>query len=138
MRLTGYLIIAIGLAGVISCSQMKSVEKSQTWLGVEMSGAESDSVEYDIIVMDPGFESWFLKHRKPQWYHTKEMLETKNWQYVIAWNATVINGQFQMRNPNNPFDQQIDYRKNVDYGMDLNYKLYYYFKFVEDTWGKFN
>ncbi len=29
-------------------------------------------------------------------------------------------------------DSYIDYRPNIDYGLDLNYKLYYYFKYFEE------
>ena len=141
MRMLGYLIFTTFLAGFFSCSALKST-KSTTKLepGVEINEADeelADSTEYELIIFDPGFESWFQKHRKQPWYHTKESLENKNWLYSIAWNQKVMDGNYQMTYPGNPFEQEIDYRKNIDYGMDLNYRLYYYFKYVEDTWGKF-
>jgi len=138
MRLTVYLIIAIGLAGFFSCSSLnKTTKKTAENQGVELKDPEADSTEYDLIITDPGFESWFIKHRKQPWYHTQEILESKNWSYVIAWNQRVRDGNYQMTHPGNPFLEEIDYRRDVDYGMDVNYKLYYYFKYVEDTWGKF-
>lgn len=138
MRLIGYLIIAIGLAGALSCSSLKKTQNNTTSnQKVELKNPEVDSTEYELIIFDSGFESWFLKHRKPQWYHTKESLENRNWLYTIAWNQKVIDGNYQMTRPGNPFEQEIDYRRDVDYGMDVNYKLYYYFKYIEDTWGRF-
>ena len=138
MRLIGYFLFTACLFGFFSCSGLKSVQSStEKQNSVRIDGSEADSTEYDVIVMDPGFESWFIKNRKPPWYHTKEFLEIKNWQYVSAWNHKALSGSFQMQNSNNPFTEAIDYRHNVDYGLDVNYKLYYYFKFIEDTWGKF-
>ena len=138
MRRIGFIALAAGLAVFLSCSQLKTVQKPSDGVkGLELTEQESDSTEYEVIIFDSGFESWFIKNRKQPWYHTKESLENKNWLYVIAWNEKVRDSQFQMRNSNNPFEQEIDYRPEVDYGMDVNYKLYYYFKYVEDTWGKF-
>jgi hypothetical protein len=138
MRLTAYLIIGLGLAGIISCSSLKKTEKTPGNTDkLELKDPEADSTEYEVIIFDPGFEPWFHKHRKQPWYHTQESLETRNWLYVIAWNQKVRDGTFQMTHPNNPFEQEIDYRKNIDYGMEVNYMLYYYFKYIEDTWGKF-
>jgi len=139
MRLKAIILFTIALAVFLSCSNLTKVQKQGgPEKGIELSEQKSDSTEFEIIVIDPGFESWFVKNRKQPWYHTKEILEVKNWQYVIAWNQKVMDGRFQMLNPRNPFEQQIDYDRNTDYGMDVNYKLYYYFKYIEDTWGKFS
>ena len=34
---------------------------------------------------------------------------------------------------NGRYETYIDYNSNTDYGLDLNYKLYYYFKYFEET-----
>ena len=138
MRLIGMLIIAVGLAGIISCSSIRPAITDPKEFGVGLQEAESDSVEYDLLITDPGFETWFVTNRRPVWYHNKRILEQKNWQYVLAWNEKVRDGLFQLMNPRNPFEQQIQYDFSIDYGMDLNYKLYYYFKFIENKWGKFS
>lgn len=138
MRLIGYFLCTICLFGFFSCSELRSLKSSnEQKTSIQLDRTGTDSTEYDIIVMDPGFESWFIKNRKQPWYHTKEILAVKNWQYVISWNQKVRDGQFQMRNPRNPFTEHIEYRRDLDYGLDVNYKLYYYFKYIEDTWGKF-
>ncbi len=139
MRLFGYLIITIVFAGILSCSGMKkagSSARQEPGIQLNETKPEPDSTIYEITIIDPGFESWFIKNRKQAWYHTKESLAIKNWQYVSAWNQKVLSGSFQMQNRDNPFIETIDYRPEIDYGLDLNYKLFYYFKYIEATWGK--
>ena len=36
-----------------------------------------------------------------------------------------------MRYDNSIYENEINYDSNTDYGLDVNYKLYNYFKFVE-------
>jgi len=138
MKWIGYVVITFFMIGFWSCSTFKSAQSSfEKGKSIQLTENDSDTTEYDVIIFDPGFESWLQKNRKPPWYYTKESLEIKNWQYVMAWNGKVRDSQFQISNSNNPFEQEIDYRQNIDYGMDVNYKLYYYFKYIEDSWGKF-
>ncbi|SFE64716.1 DUF6146 family protein [Sunxiuqinia elliptica] len=86
-----------------------------------------DSVSYELIVLDPGFESWFLTYSKPSWYHSQQYYETWNEQYVNAWNYNSI----WHRNAR-LLDGQIDYNPQIDYGLDINHKLFYYFQYVEN------
>ena len=138
MRLLVCLLSTAIFAGLFSCAQLRSTQSSSLKESqIQFDGAGADSTEYDVIVMDPGFESWFIKNRKQPWYHTKETLEAKNWQYVNSWNHKVICGNFQMLNKNNPFTETIDNQHGIDYGLDVNYKLYYYFKYVGDNRGQF-
>ncbi|MHA7111601.1 DUF6146 family protein [Sunxiuqinia elliptica] len=86
-----------------------------------------DSVSYELIVLDPGFESWFLTYSKPSWYHSQQYYETWNEQYVNAWNYNSI----WHRNAR-LLDGQIDYNPQIDYGLEINHKLFYYFQYVEN------
>jgi hypothetical protein len=86
-----------------------------------------DSLEYKIIVLDPGFEAWLATKPSKEFY-SKEYYEQKNRLYVSEWNQRYMNS----RN-NGLYETYIDYNYNVDYGLDINYKLYYYFKYFEDT-----
>lgn len=100
------------------------------------ASAPSDTTEYELIIFDPGFESWFQTNRKPIWYYSQDYLETWNFQYVVAWNNKFRDRFFQMTHPDNPFELDIDYSPHVDYGLELNYRLYHYFKYIEATWGR--
>jgi hypothetical protein len=86
----------------------------------------ADSVEYELIVFDPGFETWFITHSKPEWYHSQEYYESWNKQYVSAWNSKAISPRF-----GRIFESTIDYDYFTDYGMAINHKLFYYFQYVE-------
>ena len=87
----------------------------------------NDSLEYEIIIMDIGFSTYLASIAKPDWYYSQQYLETKNIFYVSEWNSTAINptryGGF--------YENRIDYSPHVDYGLDVNYKLFNYFKFCE-------
>jgi hypothetical protein len=86
----------------------------------------SDSIEYGLIILDPGFETWFLTQARPMWYHSQSYLESWNRQYVSAWNSRAMSGRTSRY-----FETYIDYQPHIDYGLELNYKLFYYFQYVE-------
>jgi hypothetical protein len=103
---------------------------------IELLPNDQDSTEYELIIIDPGFDSWFATNHKPEWYYTNDYLANWNYQYVLAWNAKVRDPLSIQSSTDQPFILEIDYRPGIDYGIGLNYKLYHYFKYVEATWGK--
>jgi hypothetical protein len=86
---------------------------------------KSDSLEYSLIVMDPGFDFWLLTQH-PANFYSKEYYEAKNRMDVIVWNQRYLSS-----GGNDLYDTYIDYNSGTDYGLDLNYRLYYYFRFFE-------
>lgn len=93
---------------------------------LDNTSAESDTLTYEVIVFDPGFEGWYLLHSKPLQYHSQTWLESRNRQYVTEWNARVTGG-----NQSGFFESYIDYRPDLDYGLEVNHRLFYYFQYVE-------
>lgn len=91
----------------------------------------NDDVEYEIIIIEPGFNTWLLTTARPEGFYTQQYMENKNWQYVVEWNNRVM--QPQRYNPN-LYELRIDYDSNVDYGYDVNYKLYNYFIYFQLTY----
>lgn len=85
--------------------------------------------EHELIIMDSGFESWFLTYAKPLGYHTLSFYETRNAQYVSAWNQ-------KARSPFGPISNTIDYDVHEQYGMEVNHKLYWYFQYIESIYGR--
>jgi hypothetical protein len=97
--------------------------------GVALNAGEeqvADTIQYELIIMDPGFESWFAAHAKPVWFHSQSYLESWNRQYVMAWNSRVTSPR-----GNRFFETYIDYQSHIDYGIELNHKLFHYFQYVE-------
>ena len=89
---------------------------------------EDEETEYEIIIIDPGFYSWLQSIARPEGYYSQSFMETRNQIYVINWNQRVLfPGQF---NPN-LYELQIDYDPKIDYGYQVNYKLYNYFIYFQ-------
>ena len=88
----------------------------------------SDKTEYQIIIIEPGFNYWLRSIAKPEGYYSQSYLENRNRLYVMNWNQRVLTpGQFDPS-----LDQlQIDYNDQTDYGYEVNYKLYNYFIYFQ-------
>jgi len=105
-------------------------QKKQGTFKIEGDTLVKDSVEYELIVLDPGYET-FLATQKPASFFSQEYYETWNYRYVTEWN---------MRHDNplrydGLYETNIYYDPFTDYGLDLNYRLYYYFRFFEEKNG---
>ncbi len=134
MKLFYYVVVMTILAGCWSCGTLKVVTTGSQDEKVT-TALEADSLQYELIVLDAGFTSWFQTNRKPEWFYTQNYLENWNTRYVAAWNEKVMNQRFQRLNSDNPFIEEIDYRSGIDYGLKLNHTLFHYFKYIEEDWG---
>ncbi len=88
----------------------------------------NEELEYEIIIIDIGFELYLNTIAKPDFYYSQDYYEIKNQIYVTLWN---IRAENPLRYDSSIYENVIDYDFNTDYGLDVNYKLYNYFKFVE-------
>ncbi|WP_053969893.1 DUF6146 family protein [Mangrovimonas sp. ST2L15] len=88
----------------------------------------NEEVEYEIIIIEPGFNTWLQSTARPEGFYTQSFLEGRNIQYVTAWNQRVL--QPQVYNPS-LYEMQINYSPGIDYGYDVNYKLYNYFIYFQ-------
>jgi hypothetical protein len=103
-------------------------QKGKGRLALKADSVKSDSLEYELIIIDPGFDSWLVT--KPSMnYHSKSYYEVKNLLYVSEWN----NRYMQPLRYGNIYETYIDYRPVTDYGLEVNYRLYYYFLYFEET-----
>lgn len=88
----------------------------------------SDKTEYEIIIIEPGFNFWLQSTAKQEGYYSQSYLENRNRIYVVEWNRRVL--QPQMYDPN-LYEMQIDYQAFTDYGYEVNYKLFNYFIYFQ-------
>lgn len=117
-----YLFVVAALFAV-ACSQPKSLVKIEP---NENETAREDSVEYELIVFDTGFETWYTLQNSPVRYRSQQYYEGWNRQYVSEWNYLATQpGRRSF------FQSIIGYEPSVDYGFELNHKLFYYFQYVE-------
>lgn len=84
-----------------------------------------NSLEYELIIRDPGFESWLVT-QPPENFYSNDYYANKNWLYVSEWNRRYMTSRRK-----GMYENYIDYKPNIDYGIDLNYKLYNYFRYFE-------
>ncbi len=91
----------------------------------------NDDIEYEIIIIEPGFNGWLASIARPEGYYSQSFLEARNRILVQEWNTRVL--QVNRFDPS-LYELPIDYRANVDYGYDVNYKLYNYFIYFQLTY----
>ena len=93
----------------------------------------NDSLEYEILIIDPGF-SYFLNSRaRPEGYYSQAYLENKNRILVSEYNQRVR--QPLIYDPQ-LYEMEINYEPHIDYGYDVNYKLYNYFVYFSQKYNQ--
>lgn len=81
--------------------------------------------EYDLAVLDLGYES-FLAMQPSAGTYSLNYLKNKNQRYVTIWNSRVISENPEI------YEMPIDYDNRIYYGLDFEYKLFMFFKFMEE------
>ncbi|NJX16276.1 DUF6146 family protein [Tamlana crocina] len=136
MKKLFYILILAALA--FNCNTTKQTasiddERLQTLKNNDTVVISSDKTEYEIIIIEPGFNFWVASRARPHGFYSQQYLENRNYQYVIEWNQRVL--QPQRYNPN-LYELQIDYQPNIDYGYEVNYLLYNYFIYFQMTYNQ--
>lgn len=93
----------------------------------------NDSLEYEILIIDPGFSYFLNALAKPEGYHSQSYLENKNQFLVTDYNQRV---RMPFRYDSGIYTQAINYDASVDYGYEVNYKLYNYFAYLAWKYGE--
>jgi len=89
---------------------------------------ETEGDEYDIVIMDVGFNRWIKHIAQPKGYYSQQFMEKRNYIYVLEWNRRVLEPQrFDPR----LYELMINYESDIDYGYDVNYQLYNYFIYFQ-------
>ncbi|MRT15976.1 hypothetical protein F3C99_03295 [Vitellibacter sp. q18] len=126
------LILAFSIAlyscgsGNFESSSGKEVAKNDT---IRIA---NDSLQYEILIIEPGFESW-LASQPPRGFYGQSLLETKNRSFVQQYNNRVLQPNQYSRNL---YSEQINYDPTVDYGYEVNYLLYNYFVYFQEKYNQ--
>lgn len=130
-----HILIAVCIASlIIACSTTKTklpVENTKTVAITPSKGdtvrIANDSLEYEVIIIDPGFNSWLASRSRPRGYYGQPYLENKNRLWVTEWNLRALNpiryGSL--------YEMQIDYKPTINYGYEVNYLLYNYLVYFQ-------
>jgi len=130
-----YLTLVLGFL-IVGCNTSKRIPSSNNEVSNKITANDTvtianDELEYEIIIIEPGFNYWLASRAKPEGFYSQQFLENRNYQYVIEWNQRVMQPQ---RFNSSLYEMQIDYQPGTDYGYDVNYKLYNYFIYFQLTY----
>ncbi len=85
----------------------------------------NDELEYEIIIIEIGFDSWLLA-QPPMGHYGLNYLENRNRLYVLEYNNRVYRDRMRKL-----YEAEINYDSNVHYGLEVNYLLYNYFEYFQ-------
>lgn len=125
-----FILILVTLGFLIGCSSNRSTvlgDQDENLTQQDTVKIANEELEYEIIIIEPGFTYWLNSVARPEGYYSQSFLEGRNWIYVMEWNRRVLNptqyGDLYL--------MQIDYDPNIDYGYEVNYMLYNYFIYFQ-------
>ncbi|MDR5590126.1 DUF6146 family protein [Christiangramia sediminicola] len=93
----------------------------------------NDSLEYEIIIIEPGFNLFINSYARQRGYYSQSYLENKNRLIVPEYNVRV--GQ-PLRYDANLYMNEINYDPSIDYGYEVNYLLYNYFVYFSRNYNQ--
>ena|SRR5690554_5650702 len=125
----GWMLLCFACASSQNTNLKYTDEIEGTGKSVFENGAvkiSNPEVEYEVIIFDNQFESWFVRRARPRGCYSKTFLETKNRQWIISFNLKARSGV-------RGFNYVIDYQSSIDYGYEVNYMIYNYLLYFQET-----
>jgi hypothetical protein len=123
-------LVFIAAFFLFSCNSNKNFSTKNTEkLISDTIHISNPDLEYDVVIIDGGFTSWFNSYAKPKSFYTQTFLENRNRFWILEWNN-------RARNPmryGNIYDMQINYDNNTNYGYHVNYMIYNYLVYFQLT-----
>ncbi len=122
------LLYLIGIVTMLvyACSPARNASKSAATVAL----SSQDSTEYEIYIDDMRFDQWYLMNYSEAKDHSDEYYRSRNLVAVPRWND-----YYRQGNGIEVIDSYIDYQPQIDYGIEVNRKLYWYFKYIEEKYG---
>ncbi len=88
----------------------------------------NETLEYEIIIIQPGFNAWLNSIARQRGYYSQKFLETRNKLLVTNYNIRV---NHPLKYDPDLYINTIDYNNFTNYGYEVNYLLYNYFVFFQ-------
>jgi len=127
-----FLLLSALFFILIACtaSQEKKSFDDKPKLESDTIRISNEKLEYEVLIFDIGFSSWFNSFAKPRNYYSQSYLESRNRVWVLEWNRrAMLSSQY---NPN-LYEMTINYQTGVDYGFEVNYMIYNYLVYFQLT-----
>jgi hypothetical protein len=119
-----FLILTIFVISILPSQGQRKIDRKDRLLSDTI---RSDSLFRELIIIDPGFDSWLIT-QPPMDFYSKEYYRQWNIKYVTEWNRRYMSGRNW-----GMYESYIDYDPNIDYGLVINYRLFNYFRYFEET-----
>lgn len=126
------LLLILGL--IISCTAHKATfnkKSSENPNSNDTIKIANKDIEYEVIIIDPGFSTWLASMAYPRGFYTQSYLETKNQLYINEWNNRFLQPQRYSRDL---YEMSIDYDSNINYGYEVNYLIYNYMVYFQNNY----
>ncbi|WP_134395720.1 DUF6146 family protein [Flavobacterium psychrophilum] len=127
-----FLFFVLILACLLSCKTTNTtVTNTSSPIKGDTIKIANYALEYEVTIVDPGFSSWLNTRAFPRNYYSESYLESKNKMYISQWNNR--NSQ-PMRYDSSLYEMQINYDYTVHYGYEVNYLIYNYMIYFQNTY----
>ncbi|MGB3591087.1 MAG: hypothetical protein WBA16_05310 [Nonlabens sp.] len=134
MKKITYILLVTSLIIVMASCATKKTSRETTTADLAKQGdtirIANDSLEYEIIIIEPGFYGW-LASQPPEGHYAQTTMELRNRLDVLDYNLRVRD---PIRYDANLYPFPIEYRRDVDYGYEVNYLLFNYFIFFKQKY----
>jgi hypothetical protein len=118
-------LFGISVLLIWACSPVKETAKTPAVLAQDTL----DSTEYAILIDDPFFDQWYQISYSPAKDYSNDYYRHKNWVAVTSWNEYYRTGRYGW-----VIDSYIEFRPEIDYGIDVNRKLFWYLRYVKEKY----
>ena len=82
-RYLGILGLLFGLLLSCHASQGSQTFSETTQSNQDTIRIANEELEYEIIIFDPGFNSWLMSYARPRGYHSQTYLENRKLNWIL-------------------------------------------------------
>lgn len=119
-----FVLFALLACFASACGVKKNLNADKT-----LETVADDSTTYEITFSDPQFERWYQTNFSPAVDRDNSYYQSRNRIGVLNWNDYFVRGKYRR-----VISSYLPYSPAEDYGIEVNRRLYWYFKFMEESY----
>ncbi len=128
---THFVLTLFFLGSICNFSQSRITKTADQTIVNDTIRIANDELEYEVLIIDVGFATWLNSRAQPRNFYSESFLENKNQFFVAEWNRRVLEPQ---RFDPMLYEMQINYDNNIHYGYEVNYLIYNYMIYFQNTY----
>lgn len=128
---THFVLTLFFLGSICNFSQSRITKTADQTIVNDTIRIANDELEYEVMIIDVGFATWLNSRAQPRNFYSESFLENKNQFFVAEWNRRVLEPQ---RFDPMLYEMQINYDNNIHYGYEVNYLIYNYMIYFQNTY----